>query len=337
MNPSLSGLNPAAEDQAALWAARLDGSSLSVPDRAELDAWLAAHPAHRALLSRYCQFSADLEQPLAVLVDAGSVKLPAMNSAPRSRWLPAWLTVGALAAAAAITVAVWIRSVPAVENFVAPIGQRQTVTLRDGTQVELNAHTSLVVQNGGAERHVRLADGEAFFSVAKDPAHPFIVETPGGSVRVTGTHFNVRSRSASELEVTVAEGSVQVRASDVGGTRPVAPVALTAGDRLITSAGSVVRQSLSPGDLDDLLAWRTGIMVFHGTPLQEAVDRFAHYHGLGITLSAAAAAADKHVGGRYSLDDLDGFLRSLGDSSLGLRVNRDPGGNYIVQLRDERR
>ena len=67
MNTSLSHLDPAAEDQAALWAARLDGSVLSTADRIALDAWLAVSPDHRTLLSRYCQFSADLEQQMPLL------------------------------------------------------------------------------------------------------------------------------------------------------------------------------------------------------------------------------------------------------------------------------
>ena len=76
MTSSPCYLDPASEEQAALWAARLDGASLTATDRAALDAWLAEDAAHRALLSRYCQFSADLEQQLPLLVAAGAVELP---------------------------------------------------------------------------------------------------------------------------------------------------------------------------------------------------------------------------------------------------------------------
>ena len=43
-----------------------------------------------------------------------------------------------------------------------------------------------------------LAAGEAFFQVAKDSARPFFVETAAGSVRVTGTQFNVRTAPAGQ-------------------------------------------------------------------------------------------------------------------------------------------
>ena len=71
-----------AEDQAALWAARLDGSTLSAADRAELEAWLAKDPRHRALLSQYCQFSSDLEDYLPALVGAGAVSMPELREKP---------------------------------------------------------------------------------------------------------------------------------------------------------------------------------------------------------------------------------------------------------------
>ena len=73
MNTSDQNYDPVTEEQASLWAARLEGSSLSAADRAALDAWLAEKPVHRVLLSDYCQFSADLEQLLPSLVAAGRV------------------------------------------------------------------------------------------------------------------------------------------------------------------------------------------------------------------------------------------------------------------------
>ena len=76
MNPSPAPISPAIDTDAALWAARLEGGTLDAADRNALDAWLAASPAHRAALSMYCQFSADLEVQLPALVGAGRVALP---------------------------------------------------------------------------------------------------------------------------------------------------------------------------------------------------------------------------------------------------------------------
>ncbi len=78
MKKSHAQFTAGAEEQATLWAARLDGSVLSADQRIALDAWLTADPAHRVLLSSYCQFSADLEQQMPLL--AGIKGLPADTS-----------------------------------------------------------------------------------------------------------------------------------------------------------------------------------------------------------------------------------------------------------------
>ena len=330
-----SPADPAAAEQAALWAARLDGGTLDAADRTALDTWLAARPAHRALLSDYCQFSADLEQSLPALVASGAVKMPASAQPSRRRWSLSWLTVagGTLAAAAAVALGLWVASpAPAVETLATSVAQRQSFTLGDGTRVELNAQTSLRVENTRDERRVRLAAGQAYFAVAQDPARPFIVETPTGSVRVTGTIFAVRTDKLGELEVTVVEGSVQVRPSDTAGTGPRPPSSLTAHEHLTATPASVTRRTLTAGGVDDALAWRQGKIVFDNAPLRVALARFAQYHGRGITVTAGAA--NLTIGGRFSLDDLNGFLDALAQIHP-IRVNPDPSGILRISLRTE--
>lgn len=320
-----------AEDQAALWAARLDGSTLSAADRAELEAWLAKDPRHRALLSQYCQFSSDLEDYLPALVGAGAVSMPELQEKPaQSRWAKiVWIGGLSLAAAAAVALTVRLNhSAPTPSAIATTVGKRATITLDDGTKVDLNAQTNIAVELTGAERHVRLASGEAFFSVHKDPSRPFIVETPAGSVRVTGTQFNVRSETTQALDVVVLEGSVQVRPGIDGATS--APVALTARDHLAADAKGVATQALSAQAVENALAWRRGQLVFDQTPLSAALARFARYHGRAIV--AAPSVADLHVGGTFSLDDLDEFLVSI-ESVLPVHVMRDSSGAIRVEPR----
>ena len=339
MKPASRIPTPAEEDQAALWAARLDGSVLSAADRIALDAWLAEDNLRRTLLSDYCQLSTDLEQQLPLLegIKDPSVKSQAAPAPAQSQpWLrrPAW--VGAvLTAAAAVAVAAyfWTGRVPIQSaNVATAVAQRSELTLADGTHVQLNAQTALAVDLGRTERRVRLAGGQAFFAVARDAARPFIVETPAGLVRVTGTQFDVRAESGSQLEVTVAEGHVQVSVGDARGAP--APFMLGVGDRLTAGPGGVGVAALSAAELERALAWRQGQFVFAGTPLHEALARFAHYHGRRIT--AAADVADLPVGARYSLDDLEGFFSNLEESSLGVQVTPNADGSVLVRRRPGR-
>jgi transmembrane sensor len=199
------------------------------------------------------------------------------------------------------------------------------VTLADGSRIELNAGTALTVELGPDMRRVRLSGGEAYFEVSKDPARPFLVEAPAGTIRVTGTRFNVRADSVASLEVIVAEGSVQVRA---GGDKPAQ--ALRTGDRLVHEKHQAAVFSLSNRQLSDALAWRQGWVVFDGTTLREALARFARYHGRNITVSDDAAT--QRIGGRYSLDDLEGFLAGI-EESLDLRFSRGIDGAVHLDSR----
>lgn len=333
MNSSKQHHDSVADEQAALWAARLDGDTLDNAQRAELDAWLAQKPTHRALLSHYCQFSADLEEQIPVLVAEGAVAMPETKSPVRRRWTFPWLTGVALAAAAAVvvTVAVLRPTTPQVQHIAMASAQRSSQTLSDGTRVELNANTSLRFETTKEGRFVRLAGGEALFAVAKDSSRPFYIETPGGLVRVTGTTFNVRTESASNLlEVTVVEGSVQVTPNS-NQARPSSGMAtLGAGDRFSSRTGET--RALSRSELDDALAWRDGKIVFYDVPLHEALARFAHYHGRAINV--APAVANEPVGGRYSIDDLKGFLAGLELALPRVKVHSDDlSGAVTVSLR----
>ena len=330
MNPSRQH-SATAEDQASLWAARLDGSTLSATDHLILEEWLASHPSHRTLLTEYCQFSTDLEQQLPLIsgireMSAGNLTAP--ETAKPHPWLRWPLMAGAtLTAAAAVALAFWLaRPQSQISTLATPFAQRQALTLADGSRIELNAQTSLQAEIGPQVRHVRLASGEAFFAVHKDPNRPFVVETPAGAVRVTGTQFNVRTDTATDLEVVVTEGAVQVRAS--GDTQR----SLVAGDQLTSGPHGTTVQKLSDRALDDALAWRQGQIVFAGVPLREALTRFARYHGRGI--SATPGAEQLRVGGRYSLDDLNGFFAAL-EEVLPVRVAHDLSGTIQVRLRTE--
>ncbi|MEO6876404.1 MAG: FecR domain-containing protein, partial [Opitutaceae bacterium] len=202
MNTSSPSTDPSADERASFWAARLDGSILSAADQGALTAWLAENPAHRTLLSHYCQFSADLELLLPALAASGAIDLPQETSPRRRPRSFPWVIGGALAAAALVLVTLWVgRPRTQFASIATAVAQRQTLTLADGTRAELNAQTSLQIEMGPTERRVRLASGEAFFTVTKDKTRPFIVETPAGAVRVTGTVFNVRADSSSSLEV----------------------------------------------------------------------------------------------------------------------------------------
>ncbi|MCG2616120.1 FecR domain-containing protein [Terrimonas sp. NA20] len=131
-----------------------------------------------------------------------------------------------IAAAAAIVAAiagtVWaliprkqhdvIAAQPKVNEVVAGRGIRSKMVLPDGTQVWLNSDSKLQYSAGFSDstREVEL-EGEAFFDVVKDPAHPFIVHTSAIDIKVLGTAFNVKSYSQDKtIETTLIHGLIEV-------------------------------------------------------------------------------------------------------------------------------
>ena len=225
-----------------------------------------------------------------------------------------------------------LRPGQSVENFATAVAQRQTHTLADGTRVELNARTSLRFEQTATERRVRLAGGEALFAVAKNPAKPFIVETPAGSVRVTGTTFSVRNDTAGtvSLEVLVVEGSVQVRPSDPAGKHTGEPYSLKAGDRLSAGTRGIEVIPLTSGVIENALAWREGRAVFAGVPLSEAIACFARYHGRRIEVSPTIAGLS--VGGSYGLEDFPAFASAL-ETAFPVKVTEDLSGAIAINPR----
>ena len=265
--------------------------------------------------------------------------MPTAPAPARRGWgFPQFAGLG-LAAAAAVAVAFWVaRPTAAVQSLATSVAQRGTHTLADGTRVELNARTSLRFENTGTERRVRLGDGEALFIVAKDAARPFIVETPAGSVRVTGTTFSVRNDAAAPvaLEVLVVEGSVQVRPSDQTGQHASEPYSLKAGDRLAAGSRGVEVSALSKAAIENALAWREGYAIFEDVPLSEAAACFARYHGRRIVVAPEIAA--QRLGGFYRLDDLGAFTAGLVSTNLPIPVNvsEDLSGTMTIGPRASR-
>jgi transmembrane sensor len=309
------------DEAAAQWALRLDAGRLSPAEERDLDFWLAEDPGNESRLENFRTTWRGLGETVPAMVREG--RLPDFGAAPRVVRPPraVFFRVAAsvgVAAALALSVVWWVQR---PQTLATAVAQRQAVLLADGSHVDLNARTSLAVELRGNERRVRMDEGEAYFAVAKDPSRPFFVATPAGTVRVTGTAFNVRSTAAGQLEVTVLEGSVAVE------PKGHEPRQLVAQDQLtVRGASSATRQLTAPA-ARDVIAWREGRLIAESEKLAAAVERFARYHGREIQVEAPAA--DLELGGRFRLEDLESFLRDI-QVALPVQVLRPADGRIRI-------
>lgn len=144
-----------------------------------------------------------------------------------------------------------------------PYGQRFSLQLSDGTLVYLNAGTTLKypVSFRGAQRQVYL-EGEAYFEVAKDKTHPFIVQTDDMNIGVLGTHFNVSNYSEDDhTEAVLAEGSIclfnQGQSFDPKTNMLVRPGEKASFDR------STKKIQKTPVATETYISWVRGELYFH--------------------------------------------------------------------------
>ncbi|WOK08435.1 DUF4974 domain-containing protein [Imperialibacter roseus] len=161
-----------------------------------------------------------------------------------------------------------------------PRGKTFKVVLSDGTSVHLNSGTIFKFPVNfiqGEERKVFLT-GEAYFEVAKDPEHPFLVNTSGMDVRVLGTHFNVSSYEGSVAHAVLIEGSVAVQEKDGGnivGTEKV----IVPGQKASLVSGNIEVQEV---DVEDYVGWMRNVLIFNDEPFSEIVKKIERRYNVEI-------------------------------------------------------
>lgn len=293
----------ARREDAAAWVVRLEAAGLGDAEAVAFDAWLSGSPENAQAFDAALAVSQAYAAHATAVVEAVSLR----PVAPRRVDRRAFVGVGAIAAAAALAVVVapQFTSQPTTETFVTAKGERRTVTLADGSTLDLNAGTQMTVTLARNARSVVLDEGQAVFDVAHDARRPFTVAAGDRIVRVVGTQFDVRQRDG-RLSVTVARGAVEVRPSDGATGRAFR---LHPGQRLEHIEG-LVGTKVAAAEPAEVFGWRTGRLVYRGQPLSEVVADLNQQWPTQIRIADAALAATP-ISGVLILDSQDAVIRRL--------------------------
>lgn len=199
-------------------------------------------------------------------------------------------------------------------NEVKVEGKRMlSMTLADGTRVWLNTNSRLRYADDFSKtnRTVEL-DGEAFFDVAHDAAHPFIIKAKDVVTKVLGTQFNVRCYDANDIHVTLVEGSVEVQAPE--GKLTIAP------DQDARFSDRTL--SVQTVNTRDFTCWREGVMYFDDATLRTILKQMSGWYGVNV-ICRDDELLDKHFHFAYQLEgSLDEAIGVLNESAnLGIVVN----------------
>lgn len=180
----------------------------------------------------------------------------------------------------------------AYNTIETPRGGQYQVLLPDGSQVWLNAASSIRFPTSfqGDERKVEIT-GEAYFEVAKNPAKPFRVMSSGQIIDVLGTHFNINAYSDEKItRTTLLEGSLKV-------TKGSESTLLSPGQQ--TQIGSFAQIRLIKDiDTEEAIAWKNGYFMFNHEDIGSVMRKISRWYDLEIIYSGRVS--DDWFGGTVS-------------------------------------
>ena len=216
------------EEEAAAWIIMLDGDApFTEHNRAALREWLSRSPEHVAMLKKLNTFWADNSLTELLEPTLASVAIKPKRRRGLVGFFAGWGVFGGTGETLSFSRGLSFASLVLVLGLVAlfgpdlnrlgqtasngpyatAVGEQKSVTLADGSVVELNTNSQMIVEYSKGYRNIHLVQGEMHFNVAKDATRPFRVYARNSRVQAVGTAFTVYL-AAEDVEVYVTEGRV---------------------------------------------------------------------------------------------------------------------------------
>ncbi len=318
MTDELLALIPATDSAvvqlaAARWViARQDSEAWTRDDQSEFDIWLNEGAANRVAFLR-------ADQAWQRTSRAAALKRPMREPAvrPRAKQLPDIKVIATIGASLLLSAGVFGYFMqPDYTPYETPVGGRQILTLSDGSQIELNTNSKVRIAKIDNARRVIVDRGDVYFDVRHDGRRPFVVTAHGRTLVDLGTKFLVRERPES-LEISLLEGKLRLDAPK-GGNSPATIMA--PGEVAIATDQTTSLKKGGRAAFTTELSWRQGILIFHHTPLSDAVAEFNRYTTRKITISNPVVAR-LEINGKFRTNDIAMFADVTADV-LGLKADK---------------
>lgn len=286
----------------------------SAEEVAQIEQWLEEDPARQSEFdSAHYLFNAMIlhSDELSKMTTPGALEKTSRKSKVRR------LVYRYAAAAAAVVIAglsgvfvereINYNKMTAQTNVLeVPAGQRMSVTLSDGTQVQLNGNSRIEypVIFSRKQRNVKLS-GEAFFEVKHDERHPFIVETFASKVEVLGTRFNVYADEASEyFSTALVDGKVKVTTND-----ETAEQVVLAPDEMVKFVNNHL--VVTKVDAENLISWTEGYVNLADTDFESLMRRFENVYGVKIVIERETMPEIGYKSGKIRVSEGVNFALKL--------------------------
>lgn len=223
--------------------------------------------------------------------------------------------------------------------------EQRPVHLSDGSVIQLNAHTTVLIEFSDKQRMVRMLSGEARFVVAKDRHRPFLVRTPHLRIQAVGTMFNVQI-AKTRTSVTVLKGKVRVAADEKAvvattSMRPISlhslwnssasPMMLVAGQQVESTPGTE-QLSISASPVPEHInSWPVHTVTYRDATLTDVIAAVNRYQDRAVRITDSRLASHT-VNGFFNLHDQEAMLPGIA-AAFSARVTRLADGSEVL-MRD---
>jgi transmembrane sensor len=326
---------------AAIWnegpslvtAGKFDRDTLICQAALDRDNVVALSNSRSADTSR---IAAELRTVMSAADGAAASAAPVQGLTHQSRWRFRRQRFAAIAASIVLmvlsaTAILWVQAVRS-PTYATAIGEQRSLELTDGSIVELNSRSKIVVRYSRQGRNIELLQGQALFRVVKDASRPFIVKVGATLVRAVGTEFDVYEKRGSTI-VTVVEGRVAILTDHpIALPTPGVPSAaidaphrsnvqfpsvapgkignilVASGERLTVSPQEI--QKDEHPNIANATAWTQRQLVFESASLSDVADEFNRYNDKQLIVEDARLDTF-HVSGVFSSTDPASLIRFL--------------------------
>lgn len=199
------------------------------------------------------------------------------------------------------------KNVPVKYNtLTVPRGGEYQLVLSDGTKIWMNAESSLRYPvSFSGKREVTLS-GEAYFEVAKDATHPFIIHVENNAIEVLGTKFNVSAYPENNMYTTLAQGSVKVSNNE-------GSITLTPNQQaIIQPEGGISVQQV---DASLYTSWTTGTFEFKQTRLKDIAAQLSRWYNVNFQFASKELGQKNFAGVIFRNEELSLAIEIIEDVS----------------------
>ena len=290
-------------ETAIYWLVRLSAQNCTDEERHKFEIWLAQNP-------QYPEIYAQAQAQWQAMEAFKAIRFPERDAALRYRapkkYTPRYF---ALATAATILLALGLTAfdpngwLGGWETYATEKGEHDSITLTDGSRIELNTDTQVKVHFNRWQRSVELVRGEAFFTVAHNAKRPFKVQAGTGIIQDIGTQFEVFLQP-NQVLVAVQEGEVSIQTSQNRNLVAGQQIAYANNGDFISLTGEKRRE------IPALTAWRQGQLRFNNRRLDDVLAEVARYHDITIHVPDARLAK-LPVTGIFKTDNLQGIMNAI--------------------------